>query len=135
MRIVFLIILLFNLSGCGPTWSTTNVKNDNPAESDSVKESAQNEIKKEIDPASILVTEEDISDRKYKILGDIEVTVRKTTIFHKDPTPEMAEEKLRAKGAELGADAIILVRHGEVGVSFWSWGALNSKGRAIAFIE
>lgn len=129
MRYVLLIILFFILSGCS-SWSTTNVKNTEAE--DEVTATKTTEAK---DPSSILVTEEDITDRKYTILGDIEVTVRKTTIFNKDPTPEMVEDKLRLKAAEIGADAVILVRYGDVGVSLISWGALNGKGRAITFVE
>ena len=133
MRLTALLIILLFLTGCG-SWSSTNVKNAESTESTATKNEAVT-TKKENDPTLILITEEDVSDRKYKILGDIEVTVRKTTIFHKDPTPEMVEEKLRLKAAEMGADAIILVRYGDVGVSLMSWGALNGKGRAIEFVE
>lgn len=129
MRYIFLVIMLFVINGCS-SWSTSNVKNTE-ANTETVSKAATEEI----DPASILITDEDISDREYKIIGDIEVTVRKTTIFNKDPTPEMVEDKLRLKAAELGADAVILVRYGDVGVSLISWGALNGKGRAIQFVE
>ncbi len=61
------------------------------------------------------------------------MTVNKTTLFHPDPTPELVDQKLRDKAAELGADAVILVRYGTVGVSLISWGSLDGKGRAIIF--
>ena len=77
--------------------------------------------------------QDDITDRSYRVIGDIEVTVNKTTIFHPDPTPELVDQKLREKAAELGADAVILVRYGTVGVSLISWGSLDGKGRAITF--
>jgi uncharacterized protein YbjQ (UPF0145 family) len=67
------------------------------------------------------------------VLGDIEVTINKTTIFHPDPTREMADEKLREEAAKLGAEAVILVRYGDAGVTAASWGTLNAKGRAIVF--
>lgn len=86
-------------------------------------------------PRDIIITEKDITDKKYKILGDIEVTVNKSTIFHSDPTPQMVNEKLQKEAAKLGADAVVFVRYGTVGVSFVSWGSLNGKGRAIAFID
>jgi uncharacterized protein YbjQ (UPF0145 family) len=40
---------------------------------------------------------------------------------------------LRAEAAKLGADAVIQVRYGNVGVSLMSWGSLDGKGRAIVF--
>ena len=36
---------------------------------------------------------------------------------------------------DFGADAVIFVRYGTVGVSFMSWGSLNGKGRAIVFLD
>ena len=76
-----------------------------------------------------------IRDRNYESLGDIEVSVSKTTVFHPDPTNEMIDEKLREEAAELGADAVILVRYGTVGISAFSWGKLDGNGRAIKFVD
>ena len=87
------------------------------------------------DPAKIIVTEGDITDRKYVVLADITATVNKTTIFHADPTPALVEKKLREDAAELGADAVVLTRYGDVGVSLLSWGSLEGKGRAVRFVE
>jgi hypothetical protein len=125
MRLVFIFVVLFALSGCA-TWSTSNVD---------VSEDSTIVGAKQKDPESVLVIESDISDRKYKILGDIEVTVNKTTIFHEDPTREMVNLKLKQEAAKLGADAVTFVRYGTVGMSLMSWGSLNGKGRAIVFIN
>lgn len=80
-----------------------------------------------------MLTEGDISDRPYIVLGDISVTVNKTTLFHADPTKEMVNEKLKEEAAKLGADAVTHVRYGTVGVSLMSWGSLDGKGRAVQF--
>ena len=85
--------------------------------------------------SEIIVTEEDITDRPYRVLGDINVTVNKTTIFSPDPTPALVNEELREEAYDLGADAVVLVRYGSVGVSMMSWGSLDGKGRAVAFTE
>ncbi|MDR3439783.1 hypothetical protein [Telmatospirillum sp.] len=84
-------------------------------------------------PDKVLVTENDITDRPYQSLGDIEVTVRKWTVFDADPTKDKVSEALRAKAAEMGADAVVLTRYGTVGVSMWSWGEMNGNGRAVVF--
>jgi len=115
------------LSACA-TWSTSEVKKDGLT----ISPTPQTVQKS---PKDIIVTEADITDRKYKALGDIEVTVNKTTIFHSDPTPEKVKEELQKEAAKLGADAVILVRYGTVGVSFMSWGSLNGKGRAVIFLQ
>ncbi len=90
-------------------------------------------IEPEKNAADVILTENDITDRAYRVLGDIEVTVNKTTIFHRDPTRELVALKLREKAAELNADAVILVRYGTIGMSMMSWGSLDGRGRAIAF--
>ena len=84
-------------------------------------------------PDKIRIVEGDIADRPYKSLGDISVTVNKTTLFNADPTREMVNQRLRNKAAELGADAVIQVRYGTVGIAALSWGSLDGKGRAIVF--
>lgn len=85
------------------------------------------------DPTKLLVTEKDITNRRYRSLGDIQVTVSKNSIFDNDPTPARVDEALRIKAAEMGADAVILVRYGTVGIGLWSWGTLDGNGRAVAY--
>jgi len=83
------------------------------------------------DPSQIMLTTVDVTDRPYDVLGDIEVTVNKTTLFHPDPTPAHVDAKLREEAAALGADAVVLVTYGTVGMSWWSYGALDGSGRAV----
>ena len=127
-KIILLMGAVLMLSACA-TWSTSSVKGtDQGAMSTSAIAQTS--------PDKIIITEADIGDRKYKVLGDIEVNVNKTTIFNADPTPGKVNERLRKEAAKLGADAVILVRYGTVGVSvLGGWGSLNGKGRAIAFVE
>ncbi len=120
------------LTGCA-TWSTSSVKlknNKSDIQTTSLPKSPP-VVKKLAD--NILVTEQDITDRRYRVIGDLDVVVNKTTIFHADPTRELVDKKLQERAAELGADAVILVRYGTVGISFFSWGSLSGKGRAVAF--
>ncbi|MEO4044572.1 hypothetical protein AAFN47_23460 [Hoeflea sp. CAU 1731] len=62
-------------------------------------------------------------------------TVRKTTILNADPTEAQVQEQLRKKAAQMGADAVILVRYGTVGIGLNSWGVLEGKGRAVPFVN
>ncbi len=87
------------------------------------------------DPADIFMTTEDIKDRPYKVIGDIEAYVSKTTIFNSDPTHEQVDQELREEAAEAGADAVILIRYGTVGMSFMSYGTLEGRGRAVRFVD
>jgi len=118
------IAVLLAVSGCA-TWSTATVK---PAAT-ATTPAAQK------DPASIIVTKDDITDRPYEVLGDINVTVNKTTIFHSDPTEALVDANLREEAAKLGADAVILVRYGTVGIAFMSWGSLDGNSRAVRFVN
>lgn len=122
------LIFIFVFMGCA-TWSTSNVKSANGSKTVATSSTEQKSAQ------DILITETDITDHKYKVLGDIEVTVNKTTIFHRDPTREQVNEKLKEEAAKLGADAVIFVRYGTVGMSFVSYGSLNGKGRAIVFLD
>lgn len=81
----------------------------------------------------IEIIEGDVVDRPYKSLGEIAVTVNKSTLFNQDPTRDMVNQRLRTEAAKLGADAVIQVRYGTVGISLVSWGSLDGKGRAIVF--
>jgi hypothetical protein len=82
---------------------------------------------------SVIVTKDDITNRPYRSLGDISVTVSKWTIFDADPTRQKVDDALREKAAQLGANAVILVRYGAVGIGAFTWGKLDGSGRAIVF--
>lgn len=122
-RTAAIVLVSILMAGCA-TWSTGSVNQ-------STKQAAIQLEKTEA--RKILVSEADITDRTYDSVGDITVTVNKTTVFHPTPTRELVNVKLQEKAADLGADAVILVRYGEAGVSFFSWGSLEGKGRAIKF--
>ena len=124
-RSIILVFLAILISGCAAYRSSSNVELAQNASDATTPTLA----------SSILVTEEDSLDRVYTSLGDIEVSVSKTTIVNKDPSNEMIDEELKREAAKLGADAVILVRYGTVGVSAFSWGKLDGKGRAIKFVE
>ncbi|QSP94765.1 hypothetical protein LPB19_16595 [Marinobacter salinisoli] len=88
-----------------------------------------------VHPDKIVVTEHDIDNKRYRILDDIKAKARKTTLFHDDPTQEDVNKLLKQKASMLGADAIIFVRYGSVGIGALSWGELEGQGRAVKFVE
>ncbi len=127
------------LAGCN-TWSSANVElktkgTDMETASAPAAAPAAASVETPKSAADIILTEKDITDRKYETLADLEVTVNKTTIFHADPTKELVAEKLKEEAAKLNADAVILVRYGTVGIGLFSWGSLDGKGRAIKFVN
>lgn len=82
---------------------------------------------------SIQLSENDISDRPYHVLGDLKVVVRKQTLLSPEPTRERVDRKLRREAHRLGADAVVLVRYGTIGMGVIGWGELEGRGRAIRF--
>jgi hypothetical protein len=83
--------------------------------------------------ADVLISE-GVPDRKYKELGPVEVSVKKLTVFHKDPTKEQANEALAERARMIGADAVIKVTY-ESGVGFTTWGYIDAKGIGVKFIK
>lgn len=120
------------LAACGSR-SSSSVSPTTGAAGEPAAQSAATDAVKAKDASQVILTENDITDRPYRSLGDIEVTVSKWTIFDADPTKEKVAEALKAKAAEMGADAVVLARYGTVGVSFTSWGAMDGNGRAVVF--
>jgi uncharacterized protein YbjQ (UPF0145 family) len=121
------VALCLALAACG-TRSSASVE----APAGAVAPSAAAAQKK--NPNQIQVLETDVTDRKYRAIGDISVTVSKNTIFDDDPTPALVNEALRVKASEMGADAVILVRYGTVGIGLLTWGYLEGNGRAIVYV-
>jgi len=128
IKTIIMIVAALFITGCA-AWSSSMVDTssaDIGATSAQVPKKQANQIE---------ITDQDIVDREYRFLGDISVYVNKTTIFHPTPTREMVNAKLQEKAAELGADAVTLVRYGEAGITLFSWGSLEGKGRAIRFVR
>src|SRR2546423_12098662 len=122
LRAALAVAFVVVLSGCA-TWSTSSVD----------RKDGSYAAVKPTDPSKVTLSEGDMANRKYASLGDVSVTVNKTTVFNRDPTRDDVNQKLKEKAAELGADAVIHVRYGEGGISLLSWGSLEGKGRAIKF--
>ncbi len=83
---------------------------------------------------NVLISEGPIPNRKYEEIGPIEVSVKKLTIFHKDPTKEQANEALIEKARILGADAVINVTY-KNGVGFTTWGYMDANGTGVKFTQ
>ena len=132
MQKIILLSMLLMISACS-SWSTSKVDTVEGYQAKNISTSGESEQLNSLQ--DIVVTETDMSDRNYTVVGDIEVTVNKTTIFHKAPTRQMVNEKLRKEALKIGADAVILVRYGNVGMSFFSYGSLQGRGRAVVFSD
>jgi uncharacterized protein YbjQ (UPF0145 family) len=79
---------------------------------------------------NVLISEDSLTNRKYKVIGPIEVSVKKLTIFHKDPTKEMANDALTEKAKAIGADGVVDVTY-KSGIGLTTWGYLDATGKGV----
>ena len=85
--------------------------------------------------SSVIITEDDLSEKKYNVLGTISVKLSKWTALSPDPTKEDADNKLREEAAKKGANAVIFVRYSGPKITLTSWGVLEANGEAVRFEE
>ncbi|HCX15159.1 MAG TPA: hypothetical protein DGZ24_07575 [Rhodospirillaceae bacterium] len=81
----------------------------------------------------VILADGDILDRRYRILGQVFVRAKKVGIIDRPSIETKTDILLKAKAAELGADALINVRRERKGMSIFSFGHMDGFGTAIAF--
>lgn len=113
-------VVAFATSGCASYRTDSNISS---VPASSVKPSTK-----------VLISEDSLPGRKYKELGRIEVSVKKLTVFHKDPTKEQAKDALVEKAKVMGADAVINVTYSS-GIGFTTWGYMDASGMAVKLSE
>ncbi len=109
------LVLLFVIQGCAYR-SSENLNAD------------------QLSSLNVVLSESHIKGKKYKAIGPVSVDIKKTTIFNADPTEEMANELLKAKAKQMGADAVINVRY-DSGIGLLTWGYIEATGIAVKFIN
>ena len=82
----------------------------------------------------IVLSKSSMRERKYTLIEPIKVEIKKLTLFHKDPTEEMANELLQKKAAYLNADAVINIIFSS-GIGMTTWGYIEAHGDAIKFVK
>jgi hypothetical protein len=83
--------------------------------------------------AKVVLAEDSLPGRKYTELGPIEVSVKKLTIFHEDPTRAQADAALIERARSMGADAVINITYTS-GVGLTTWGYIDAKGVGVKMI-
>ena len=86
-------------------------------------------------PHGVPVYPGDITDRPYKVVGEIETGVRKATIFSKSSSEGKIYRELWERAEKMGADAVINAKYGKAKVSLDSWGKTKASGTAIKFVD
>lgn len=80
-----------------------------------------------------IVTEGNISDRPYTVLGTVSAKAGKLTWVSRNPDRGDIDLKLRDKARQIGADAVVRVHYTPTGASMMSWGGIKGEGVAIKF--
>ena len=130
-NLLIISIAVLTLSGC----ASTQFGEDGTRTSATIQtvDGVTPEVATTSNANEIIITENDITDRPYIMLGEISVSASKLTVFNKDPTRKDIDERLRNEAAKLGADAVIFTRYVAPTITFTSWGTMKGNGRAIKF--
>ena len=73
----------------------------------------------------------DITDRPYKVLGEVKAGVRKATVFSKAPDQGKVYRELWERAQKLGADAVVKATYGDPHMTAFSWGSVSATGVAV----
>ena len=82
---------------------------------------------------NVIITERSLPAGTYSLIGPLNVSVKKLTIFHKDPTKEQADDAMREKAISMGADAVMEVRYSS-GIGMTTWGYMDAEGKAVKLL-
>lgn len=80
------------------------------------------------------VTAGDVTDRPYRVLGEVRASVRKATVFSRAPSQAHVYGELWERAERMQADAVINARYGDARITALSWGARSATGQAIKFL-
>jgi hypothetical protein len=108
------------LPGCASYRTSANISTDKPIEASAALPTT----------ANVLISEDSLPGRKYKEIAPLEVSVKKLTVFHKDPTKEQADDALREAARGIGANAVINVKY-KSGVGLTTWGYMDAGGTGV----
>ena len=76
----------------------------------------------------------DITDRPYKVLGEVKAGVRKATVFSKAPDQGKVYRELWERAQKLGADAVVKATYGDPHMTAFGWGSVSATGVAVKFL-
>jgi hypothetical protein len=82
----------------------------------------------------VLLAEDSLPGRTYTEIGPIEVSVKKLTIFDRDPTKAQADQALIEKARTIGADAVINIKYSS-GIGLMTWGYMDAKGIGVKVMQ
>ena len=119
-NLILLAVLVATTAGCASYRVSSNVESTPTTAAPST--------------ANVLLAEDDLPGKTYTVIGPIEVSVKKATLFHEDPTKERANEALIEKARVIGANAVIRIAYTS-GIGFTTWGYIDAKGVGVKLAE
>ena len=78
---------------------------------------------------SVVITEDSFNDKNCKTLEQIDISVKKLTAFHKDPTKDQANYLLSEKAKAINANVVRNVKYSS-GIGLMTWGYIDAQGDA-----
>ena len=81
--------------------------------------------------ALVTISADALPNRNYTTIGPVEVTVKKPTVFDRNPTQEDANQALTEKARAMGADAVINATYLSGVDAATSWAQIEAKGVAV----
>ncbi len=82
--------------------------------------------------AAIPVYPDDITDRPYKVVGEVRAAVA-TPLFGKHPSQDKIFAELWVQARKLGADAVVKATYRDAPKTAFGWGKIDATGTAIKF--
>lgn len=76
-----------------------------------------------------MITEQSYDHTNCKTIELVDVSVKKLTVFHKDPTKEQADFLLSEKAKKLDANVVRNVKYSS-GIGLTTWGYIDAQGDA-----
>lgn len=113
LKLTTLSIVISMASGCAAYRTSSNISGSEPTYD-----------------GPVVVTEGSLPGKEYSEISPIEVSIKKLTLFHADPTKEQANEALKEKARVIGADAVINVKY-DSGVGLATWGYMDAEGVGV----
>lgn len=120
---ILALSLVLSLSGCAAYRTSSNIE-------EAAAGIQTGQPQKDIQ----ILTSGEVFSKKYQELQRIEISIKKLTAFHADPTREMANAELKKKAAQIGADAVINVQY-QSGIGLMTWGYIDAQGTGVRIVE
>lgn len=115
---LLLVALVGGLTGCAAYRTSSNIEGTNQVSP----------------PSKRIAIYEGSTDpgKKFRTTQRIEVSIKKLTLFHSDPTKDQANAELEKRATALGCDAVTNVQY-QTGIGLTTWGYIDAQGNCAKF--